>query len=152
MKKFCLAVLIATFGLVSGAAHSSEGRGTMAEAEAMVKKAIAYIKKVGREKAFAEFRKPNGQFVDRDLYVIVTDVNGLNLAHLNPKMNGKNLADIRDADGKAFVRERIELAKKQNSGWTEYKFMNPQTKQVEQKSLYWERLDDMFISCGAYKP
>jgi cytochrome c len=44
---------------------------TKPEAEAMVKKALAYLKANGREKTFAEIDKKDGQFVDRDLYLTV---------------------------------------------------------------------------------
>ena len=47
-----------------------------AEATAMVEKAIAHIKKVGREKALADFDNPKGGFTDRDLYVVVYDLKG----------------------------------------------------------------------------
>jgi len=59
---------------LAGAAHAVEN-GTAAEAEAMVKKAISYIKAQGPEKAYEEFT--NGKsFKDRDLYIIVYDLNG----------------------------------------------------------------------------
>ena len=61
--------------------------GTPAEAEAMVKKAVAEIKANGKDKAFAEFNNPKGKFTDRDLYITVYDMNGKCLSHgANPKM------------------------------------------------------------------
>ncbi len=73
-----------------GVAHAAD-RGTAAEAEAMVKRAVGFIKEKGPEKAYDEFT--NGkQFKDRDLYVIVYDLEGKNLAQgANPKLVGKNL-------------------------------------------------------------
>lgn len=125
--------------------------GTEEEAKAMVKKAILYIKEVGREKALAEFSNPKGKFIDRDLYIFVYDMNGTVLAHgQNPKLIGKNLYGVKDADGKEYVKERIELVKAKGSGWQEYKFMNPISKKIERKRAYLERYEDMIIGCGAY--
>ena len=45
------------------------------------------------------------------------------------------MTDVKDADGKYFIRERIEMANKKGSGWQDYKFVNPLTKQIEPKSM-----------------
>ncbi|MBO0759196.1 MAG: histidine kinase, partial [Bradyrhizobiaceae bacterium] len=55
--------------------------GTKEEAQALVKKAIAFIKEQGPEKAYAEFTDRGGKFVDRDLYVVVYRLDGKVLAH-----------------------------------------------------------------------
>jgi cytochrome c len=99
---------------------------TKADAQAMVQKASAFIKANGREKALAEFNNPQGGFVKGDLYLFATDFNGVILAHANPKMVGKNLIDLRDSDGKLFVRGLIETAVK-GGGWYGYKWVNPAT-------------------------
>ncbi len=150
MKKTSAALLTAALAFFACSATAAADRGTKEEAEAMVKRAIAYIKKNGKEVAFAEFSKPNGRFVDRDLYITVTDLNGVNRSHINSRMVGKNLIEMRDPDGKPMVRERVELAKKQSSGWQEYKFVHPQTQRIERKLLYWERVDDVIVGCGVY--
>jgi cytochrome c len=131
-----------------------KSKGTAAEATAMVQKAIAHIKKAGREKAFADFDSKAGGFTDRDLYVVVYDMKGKVLAHgANEKMIGKDVIDLRDSDGKYFVRERVEMMSKSPDakGWQDYKFMNPVTRQIEPKSMFLQRLDDMIVGCGIYK-
>lgn len=88
---------------------------TKPEAEAMVKKAMGYLKSNGREKTFAEIDKKDGQFVDRDLYLVVYGTDGVVRAHgANAKMIGKNLMELKDVDGKPFVKERVEMAKKKS--------------------------------------
>ena len=125
--------------------------GTKDEATAMVKKAVALIKANGAEKAYAEFSNPKGQFVDRDLYVVVYDMTGKCLAHgANAKMIGRDLIDNKDVDGKEFVKERVEMMKKQASGWQDYKFRNPTTNQIEPKAMYIERVNDVIVGCGVY--
>ncbi len=153
MKRLFSSILVCCFVLGSaGITFSAEKRGTAAEAEAMVKKAIAYIKAHGREKAFAEISNPKGQFVDKDLYVTVYDTNGNCLAHgFNQKMIGKNMLDLRDLDGKFMVKDRNELAKTKDKFWMDYRWPNPITKKIENKSMYTERMGDLLVNCGIYK-
>jgi cytochrome c len=122
------------------------------EAVAMVQRVIAYIKANGKEKAIAEINNLQGQFRDRDLYVTINDLNMKSLAHgANAKMQGKDLIDLKDADGKFFMRERLDLVKAKSKGWQDYKFVNPVTKQIEQKATYFERYQDIVVNCGIYK-
>ena len=80
----------------------------------MVQKAVAAIKSEGAEKAYAEISNPSGKFVDRDLYIVVYGLDGVVLAHgANASRVGTNQIDDKDPDGKAFVKERVELAKQQ---------------------------------------
>ena len=152
MRKVLVTILVSLFWLSVGSITFAAEYGTAAEAEAMVKKAIAYLKANGKDKAFAEFSNPKGQFVDRDLYVTVYNLNGKCLAHgANRTMIGKDLIDLKDTDGKAFVKERIELAKTKGKFWQDYKFMNPVSKAIEPKSMYCERVEDIIVACGIYK-
>lgn len=147
------AALVLAFVSAPGFAQD-KSKGTAAEATAMVEKAIAHIKKVGRDKAFADFNNKNGPFTDRDLYVVVYDLKGKVLAHgANEKMIGKDLIDLRDSDGKYFVKERVEMMSKGPGakGWQDYKFMNPVSRQIEPKSMYLHRYEDLIVGCGIYK-
>ena len=154
MKKMLIVAIVAAFlsmGCLAGYAAAGE-EGTKEEAVAMVKKAIAFIKANGNEKAFEEISNPKGQFIDRDLYVVVYDMSGKCLAHGQKKnMVGQELIDFKDADGKEYMKERIELMKKQQSAWQDYKFMNPVSKKIEPKSMYIERSGDLIIGSGIYK-
>lgn len=139
--------------LTDGAVARAEDKpGTADEAVAMVKKASAFIKANGKDKAFAEISNPKGRFVDRDLYVTVYDLSSTCLAHgFNPKMVGKNMVDLKDPDGKAFIKERSELAKTRDQFWVDYRYINPTTKQIGNKSMYTEKVGDLLVSCGVYK-
>ena len=144
--------LIATLlGATALAAHAS-GNATAPEATAMVKKGVAFIKANGKEKGYAEISNKAGQFNDRDLYLTVYGMDGVVRAHgANEKMIGKNLIELKDVDGKAFVKERTELAATKPSFWQDYKFTNPVSKKIEPKSMYCERLDDAMVCGGIYK-
>lgn len=150
-KYFYLILAILTFSL--SANSRADTHGTAEEAVAMVNRAIAAIKTEGLEKVVAEVNegKP-GRFKDRDLYITINDLKAKNIAHgANPKMQGKDLIELKDADGKYFMRERIQLAQAKGKGWQDYKFVNPVSKQIEAKSMYFERYGDYIVNCGIYK-
>lgn len=130
----------------------AQSKATAAEATVMVKKGVAFLKANGKEKGLAEISNKTGQFNDRDLYLVVYGLDGTVRAHgANEKMIGKNLIDLKDIDGKEFVRERIELAKSKGTFWQDYKFTNPTNKKIEPKSMYCEKLDDAVVCGGIYK-
>jgi len=123
-----LALAVAACALVPSL-HAADGGATRADAEAMVKKAVAHIKKDGDTKAYADFTGKSPQFILQDLYIVVYRLDGTVLAHgSNSKMVGKNLIELKDIDGKAFVKERMELSKTKGTFWQDYKFTNPETR------------------------
>lgn len=150
MKRIML--LVAAFAAaLSFNAFGAADKGTPDEAQALVKRAVAFYQKNGRDKSIAEFRNDHGAFVDRDLYVTLYDMQGNCLSQINPRMIGKNMMELRDQDGIYIVKERVEGARKSDSGWQEYKFFNPATKRVEPKRVYWEKHDKLIFATGAYK-
>ena len=152
MKRIIMVVSLVVFMVaVSHVAFAAEF-GTPQEAEALVKKAIAEIKAVGKDKALAEISNPKGKFIDRDLYVFVYDMNGKCVGHgFNQKMIGKDLVQMKDPDGRFYVKERIEIIKTKGSGWQDYKFTNPLSKKIENKTAYIEGIDGLIVGCGVYK-
>jgi cytochrome c len=146
-----LAALALAFFLVPAASHAQE-YATTKDAEMMVHQAVAFLKKEGKDKAFAEFNNPKGRFTYRDLYIMVYDLEGKCLSHgAKIERIGKSFMEEKDVDGKQFVKERMRIAKEHGKGWQEYKFANPVSKKVEQKVAYFERVDDVVVVCGAYK-
>ncbi len=152
MKTGFAFALIAGVAMSFGAIAAAE-RATAKEAEAMVKKGVAYIKANPRDKAMAEISNKQGQFVDRDLYLTVYKLDGMNLAHgANEKCIGKNMIDLKDIDGKDYIRERLDTAKSKPSFWQDFKFVNPVNKKIEPKQMYCERADELVVCGGIYKP
>ncbi len=120
--------------------------------KAMVEQAVVFLKTNGKEKAFAEFTDHNGQFSKGEFYVFAIDFNGLTLAHGgNPALVGKTMIDLKDPDGKYFIRDMIEGAKVKGSGWSDYKWSNPVTDKIEDKSSYYVRHEDVILGCGTYR-
>ena len=135
----------------AGAARSAQ-KGTPAEAEALVKKAVALIKSAGPDKAFEEI-SGGAAFKDRDLYVFVYDLTGKCVAHgANAKLVGKDLIGLKDPDGKPLVKILVDLAKEKGKGWTEtVKFRNPVTDQIQTRVNYIERVGDYAVGSGVFK-
>ena len=151
MKAFTLIALAAAATFIS-APLLAEEFATTKEAEAMVVKAVSHIKSAGKEKAYADFTDKKPGWVDRDLYIAVYDLNGKVLAHgQNSKQVGKELISLKDADGKEFVKERVEMAKSKGKFWHDYKFTDPVSKKILPKSMYCEKLEDTAVCAGVYK-
>ena len=141
---------IAAIMIATPAAYAASDRATLEEAKAMVKKAREYIRKNGREKAFAEIDKRDGMFVDRDIYIYVYDKDLKNLAHGgNARLIGKNLAEMRDPDGKYVNKGLLEVAEKGGGTFT-FKFLNPASNKIETKTGYAEMEGDLMVGSGVY--
>jgi cytochrome c len=152
MKRIITVVSLAVFIMAVSHVVFAAEFGTPQEAEALVKKAIAEIKAVGKDKALAEISNPKGKFIDRDLYIFVYDMDGKCVGHgFNQKMIGKDLVQMKDPDGKFYVKERIEIIKTKGKGWQDYKFTNPLSKKIENKTAYIEGIDGLIVGCGVYK-
>jgi len=148
-RNLAIAAVCAAFA--AGAASAAD-RATKDQAVAMVNKAVDYIKANGNDKAYAEIDKKDGMFTDRDLYIVVYGIDGHVYAHgQNEKLIGTDQSQAKDPDGKAFVAERIELAKKGQPFWQDYKFMDPETKTVLPKESYCVPLKDIIVCGGVYK-
>jgi cytochrome c len=127
-------------------------RATPAEAEALVKKAVAMVKAAGPDKTFDEVTNGKG-LKDRDLYVFIYDLNGKCLAHgANPKLVGKDLIGMKDPDGKPLIKMLVDVAKDKGKGWTDtVKFRNPATDQIQSRVNYIERVGDLAVGSGVFR-
>ncbi|WP_035707421.1 cache domain-containing protein [Niveispirillum irakense] len=153
MRAHMLTALIIGMAMASfQPVKAAEGNATRDEAIAMVQRAAKHMTAAGPEKAFTDFSTKGGAFTDRDLYVVVYDLNGKCLAHgANEKLIGKDLIDAEDIDGKLYIKERVDMAKANKSFWQDYKFTNPTTKKVEPKEMYCQVESNLAICAGVYK-
>lgn len=141
---------VLSFALPSFAA---EERAKPEEAKALLAKAIAHIKAAGPEKAYADFMTKPSPWNDRDLYITVFDMAGKTLVHgANPRLVGKDNISLQDGNGKFHIKERMEIAKAKGKGQQDIAFLNPMTKQIEPKVMFFERVGDTVVATGAYKP
>ena len=122
------------------------------QAKTMVEDAVAFFNANGKEKALTEISNPKGKWAKGELYVFAYDLNGVVIAHpINPKLIGKNLIDVPDAAGKTFRKDIAELAKTKGVGWVDYKYKNPSTNKIEDKTTFLRKVGDAIICCGVYK-
>lgn len=110
-----------------------------AEAAAQVNAAIAHFGKAGHEQGVKDINSgPNWKV--KGMNVIVNDMKGVVLASsLNEKLVGKTTFEMKDPSGKAFVKEFTATAEK-GEGWVDYQFINPETKKLEDRSMFVKKL------------
>jgi len=149
---------ILSFIAVCTVAFFSSGAGAMQygtadEATALVAKAAEFYKANGKDKLLAEIDNAQGQFISHDLYVVAYALDGTRLAHpYNKDFIGKSVADAVDPDGRHYGQEELGLIKTKGSGWVDYKFTDPVTKKLVDKSFYVFKVDgQIFLGCGVYK-
>lgn len=59
---------------------------------------------------------------------------------IQPDLKGKNLIDLKDINGKAFVREFVKTAETQGSGWVDYMWPKPEKTKPSKKSSYLKKV------------
>lgn len=153
IKKVSLiaALMLSVLAFTPSMGLAAADRATKAEAEAMVAKGVAALKAKG-DAVYVDITAPSKTYVDRDLYLVVYDTSGKCLAHgQNPKQAGKDLLNLKDPDGKEFVKERVELANAKGKFWQDYKFTDPLTKTVLAKQAYCEKVGNLIVCGGVYK-
>ena len=141
---FILAFTVAALG---------QKRGTETEAKKMVQDALAHIKDVGPEKAFQDFSTPGGRWHVKDIYLFCYKLDGTNVCHgANKALIGKNLIDMKTADGQLLIKNFVTLVTTKGSGWVDYQWPHPETKKTEAKRAYVARIPgyDGLIGAGAY--
>lgn len=149
-------ILAAAVLLLACAGHAppalaSSNRATVEDAQDMVKRAVEMLKKDGEEKTYKEISKFEGRFMDRDLYLVVIDMDGICLASGSRSVPiGQNLLEFRDSDSKAVVKERLEIAKTQSAFWQSYKFLDPLTRRVFPKQAYCQTYKKTVVCGGVY--
>jgi len=164
-NKLLVTIFICLFVVTSAYAQQE---GTPIEAKKLVEKAVAFVKANGEDKALKEFSNPKGKFfkdeqslfgydlnevLKDDLYVFAYDLKGVLMANpMVPKLVGKNLYNEADSKGKLFRKEIVDLANSRGSGWVDYTYINPVTKQEETKITYFQKVGNLIVCSGAYLP
>ncbi|MGC9964565.1 MAG: cache domain-containing protein [Syntrophobacteraceae bacterium] len=124
---------------------------TKKDAQRLVEKAKEFVKTSGKRIALAEFTKPDGAFVEDEVYIFVLGCKGTMLAHgVNDKFVGEEFIDLKDSDGKLFIKEIIETANAEGKGWIQYKWFAPIVRKSLPKTVYFEKVGDLIICSGVY--
>jgi uncharacterized protein len=133
--------------------HAAEF-GTRAEAVAMVQRVQEKFKKDGLQATFKAINDMAPEFKDRDLFPFVQKLDGTQVVAIGPlpAIRGKNMYDLKDQDGKFQTQEQVRIANTPpHHGWSDYRFLNPKTNMVEEKSAWIERMGDYYVGVGIYR-
>lgn len=120
----------------------------------VVTEAVRQIEKNGRA-ALAFLYDPKGPYIVKDAYVFVFDMKGTELVNpAFPNLEGRNLLDLKDTEGKQLIREMIEVVQTSGSGWVDYMWPKPGDSVSTQKSTYVTKArigdQDLVVGCGVY--
>jgi cytochrome c len=138
--------------IITAACPGAALPATAEQAQALSERAAAYISVVGEKKAFTDFTRHDGGFVDGELFVFCYDRSGVNLANGgNPAFVGRNLLHLKDTNGREPVALGVNMAFEQGRGWIEFKWPNPASKKIERASAYMIRTHDVACGVGYYK-
>lgn len=125
---------------------------TCESARGWVDEAKTFYLRVGKRIALAEFTNPCGMFSEGDLYIFALNFKGIMLAHgVNERFVGLDFIDIKDLEGKHFIKEIVDTAVEKGSGCVQYKWYHPRTKKVLPKVVYFEKVENLIICGGAYE-
>lgn len=155
MRNFARMAALAACAVVglSGAARAAD---ECASAQGLVDKAIAHYKVAGQEKSYADFMdKGNKDWVNGELYVIVSTMDGIFKAHaINPKLiDNKDLPGLKDVNGVMIIQEMIKAGKSGPAGaWAKYTWTHPETKKLAPKQTWVKANGDLLFMAGCYPP
>ncbi len=130
---FGIVYLLASLGFSATPEPQSE---QAKQIKALVDKAAALIEGKGKD-AFPEFKKKDSEWYKGETYIFVYDMNVIILMHpTHPELEGKNLTNMKDVNGKLWMQEFIETAKTNGSGWVDYMWFKPGEDQPSKKISY----------------
>jgi signal transduction histidine kinase len=127
-----------------------ETRGRL-EIRLWVQKAIALYESAGEDEVLRQIADPQGQFIQDKRYIFALDIEGKLLAHpFSKPFVGMNLLELKDCEGRTFVRKMVATAKTRGYGFTDYKWQAPDSKEEFQKTIFFERVDQIVLCGGFY--
>jgi signal transduction histidine kinase len=105
--------------------------------------------------AFSLFHDPTSPFIAKDAYVFVFDMDGVDLVNpAFPNLEGRNLLNLKDTQGKYLIREMLKVVRAKGSGWVNYMWPKPGDSVSTQKSAYVSKAKmgekEVLVGCGVY--
>ncbi|WP_296256696.1 MULTISPECIES: cache domain-containing protein [unclassified Pseudomonas] len=135
-------------GQVLGADEAQEA----AAAKGLLEKAVDHYRQVG-DKALAEFSR-QGEFVDGERYVFVTDTHGVMLASGGPSaaLIGRDISAVLDPTLQQAFKSALQTPETAGIQQAEYRWQNWQDGKIERKRVYFQRVGDRILAVGYYLP
>ncbi|MBP8745924.1 MAG: cache domain-containing protein [Syntrophorhabdus sp.] len=120
----------------------------------VVDEAADLIKKKGKQ-AFAQIRDPLGDFNYLTTYVFVIDSKGMDLVNpVFPGFEGQNVLDLKDSEGKYFIKDMIRALESTDTVWIEYMWPKPRHAVPTKKSTYVRKVlygeEVFYVGSGVY--
>jgi signal transduction histidine kinase len=139
--------------MLAAALPAAAQEADKAAAIALADKAAAVIEKKGVEEACKDFADPKGGYIQGQLYVVVQDMQCKMVCNAAvPKMNGKDMLALKDANGKLFPQAMRDVAQSGKGGWVDYVWPNPASGALENKLAYVRKAGDKYsLSVGIYQ-
>lgn len=149
-KTFVFAAVACVFATQALAAGDEAQEATAAKT--LLEKAVTHYRQVG-DKAFAEFSR-QGEYVDGERYVFVTDTNGVMLASGGPSvvLIGRDISSVLDPDLQKGFREVLQTPESAGIQQAEYRWQNWRDGKVERKRVYFQRVGNRILAVGYYLP
>ena len=83
------------------------------------------------------FKRDGGEWREGERYVFVLDMQGNAICHPSPSLEGRNLSEVRDPDGKPIMKLILrQLERGASDGWVHYLWPRPGTSVLTWKSTY----------------
>lgn len=152
MTRRLITLTMAGLALALAMTVQASERGTLAEAKAMLEKAVAYYKAVGRNQALTDFNSKKAPFFDRDLYVFCIGPDKTVVANGGyPVFVGQPVDVFKDANGKPLGQSLIDAAASAAVGMVEYPHINPISHKPATKVSFVQKVGEDVCGVGAYK-
>ena len=115
----------------------------------LVQKAIALYESAGKAETLARIADPEGPFIRGERYIFALDLEGSLLAHpFSKQLVSLNLTDLRDSDGRSFIRKVLATARTRGYGFADYQWQVPNSKEELYKTVFFERVEEIVLCSG----
>ncbi len=85
-------------------------------------------------------------------YIWISDFNCLILSHIDPKLEGQNLTDLKDPNGVYILREAVKICQDKGEGFIDYMWKSPGSEVMQPKLTYAKAIKkwNWVVATGVY--
>jgi hypothetical protein len=135
------------------ASPSAGGKGTPAQAEAMLQAAVQDYQTAGREQALKDFNEKKPPFGTADLYVVcLGEDHKITALGAFPLLVGTSADSLKDSNGAPLGQAVWDAATIVPQGEVPFHWQNPLTGQQESKVLVYQKLSQDVCGVAADQP
>lgn len=121
-----------------------------------VNQAANLLQKKGKA-AFEELRSISGPYRFMDCYIFIKDMRGNELFNAAfPELDGKNIIQLKDANGELFVKKELDILQTKDQCWNEYMWPKPGQTTPSLKRVFVKKAqvegETLIVGCGYYPP